>query len=136
MQLTRKEVEGSIIGGTNETVFDALRVLALIDERDDSRAQVAALREALETWAWAHHDPRWSEDDARRAKALGLTLPALASTVTVAAEHDARVRQEALEEAVRSIGAGCSCHSHGCSHDDTVDHIRMELRALAAKGAK
>ena len=53
MQLTRKEVEGSIIGGTNETVFDALRVLALIDERDDSRAQVAALREALDnakTW--------------------------------------------------------------------------------------
>jgi len=105
-------------------------------QRDEARAQVAALYEALKTWAWAHHDPRWSEDDARRAKALGLTLPALASTVTVAAEHDARVRREALEEAVRSIGAGCSCHSRGCSHDDTVDHIRMELRALAAKGAK
>ena len=37
-----------------------------------------ALEAACLAWEWAHHEPRWSPDDARRKAALEKTLAALA----------------------------------------------------------
>ena len=86
---------------------NALQDLAQVrQERDAARAQVAALREALETWAWAHHDPRWSEDDARRAKALRRTVTALASTAASPVSSDSTPAPRLVASAWASCAPG------------------------------
>jgi len=148
--MTREEIDAEAWIGTQRE-----RVTALLDELEATKAKAGRLQEALEkaesrlrTCSFCQDEPEsflaraalaetedvaaWlSEREAKvreEAEAFfhaQLTSPSVAGDNEVIAEHDARVRAAALEEAV-------ACMQRGADALSPIDSIAANVRALAS----